>query len=62
MWKPVAQEGLWFHGSLIAHARSFSRYLALQLKARAEGIPTPVYGPISGRAQVSDEGREVQSA
>lgn len=43
MWKPVPQEGLWFHGSLIAHARSFSRYLALQLKARKEGIPTPVY-------------------
>lgn len=43
MWKPVRQDGLWFHGSLIAHARSFSRYLALQLKARMEGIPTPVY-------------------
>lgn len=43
MWKPVPQEGLWFHGSLIAHARSFSRYLALQLKARMEGIDTPVY-------------------
>lgn len=43
MWKPVAQEGLWFHGSLIAHSRSFSRYLAQQLKARMEGIPTPVY-------------------
>ena len=60
MWKPVAQEGLWYHGSLIAHARSFSRYLALQLKARKEGIPTPVYGPVSGRAQVSDETREPQ--
>lgn len=43
MWKPVPQEGLWFHGSLIAHARSFSKYLALQLKARMEGISTPVY-------------------
>lgn len=43
MWKPVPQEGLWFHGSLIAHARSYSRYLALQIKARMEGIPTPVY-------------------
>lgn len=43
MWKPVPQEGLWFHGSLIAHARSYSRYLALQLKARHEGISTPVY-------------------
>lgn len=44
MWKPVPQEGLWFHGSLIAHARAYSRYLALQLKARMEGISTPVYG------------------
>lgn len=43
MWKPVEQEGLWFHGALIAHARGFSRYLALQLKARHEGLPTPVY-------------------
>lgn len=43
MWKPVAQEGLWFHGALIAHARGFSRYLALQLKARMEGLSTPVY-------------------
>lgn len=55
MWKPVAQDNLWFHGSLIAHARSFSRYLALQLKARQEGIPTPVYGPVSGRAQGSED-------
>jgi putative flavoprotein involved in K+ transport len=60
MWKPVAQEGLWFHGSLIAHARSFSRYLALQLKARLEGIPTPVYGPVSGKTQVSRADREAQ--
>ncbi|WP_256837729.1 NAD(P)/FAD-dependent oxidoreductase [Ornithinimicrobium faecis] len=43
MWKPVDQEGLWFHGALIAHARSYSRYLALQLKARMEGMPTPTY-------------------
>lgn len=44
MWKPVTQEALWFHGSLIAHARAYSKYLAVQLKARMEGIPTPVYG------------------
>ena len=43
MWKPTAQEGLWFHGGNLALSRYYSRYLALQLKARMEGIPTPVY-------------------
>ncbi len=43
MWKPTAQEGLWFQAGNLAQARHFSRYLALQLKARMEGIPTPVY-------------------
>lgn len=43
MWKPVRQEGLWYQPSLIAEARSFSRYVALQLKARMEGLDTPVY-------------------
>ena len=27
-----------------AQSRHYSRYLALQLKARMEGLPTPVYG------------------
>lgn len=44
MWKPVPHEALWFHSGLIAHARAYSRPLALQLKARMAGIPTPVYG------------------
>jgi putative flavoprotein involved in K+ transport len=43
MWKPTAQEGLWFHGGNLAQARHYSRYLALQVKARMEGLPTPVY-------------------
>jgi putative flavoprotein involved in K+ transport len=43
MWKPTQQPGLWFHGGNLAQARHYSRYLALQLKARMEGIPTPVY-------------------
>jgi putative flavoprotein involved in K+ transport len=43
MWKPTAQEGLWFHGGNLALSRYYSHYLALQLKARMEGIPTPVY-------------------
>lgn len=44
MWKPTQQPGLWFHGGNLAQSRHYSRYLALQLKARMEGIPTPVYG------------------
>ena len=44
MWKPTRQEHLWFHGGNLAQSRYFSRYLALQLKARMEGIPTIVYG------------------
>lgn len=43
MWKPTAQENLWFHGGNLAQSRHYSRFLALQLKARLEGIPTPVY-------------------
>jgi putative flavoprotein involved in K+ transport len=43
MWKPTQQEGLWFHGGNLHQSRYYSLYLALQLKARAEGIPTPVY-------------------
>jgi putative flavoprotein involved in K+ transport len=44
IWKPTQQEGLWFHGGNLHQSRYYSLYLALQLKARAEGIPTPVYG------------------
>ena len=43
MWKPTAQQGLWFHGGNLAQSRHYSRYLALQLKARLEGLATPVY-------------------
>jgi putative flavoprotein involved in K+ transport len=44
MWKPTQQPNLWFHGGNLAGSRSYSIYLALQLKARLEHIPTPVYG------------------
>ncbi len=44
MWKPTQQAGLWFHGGNLMQARFYSIYLSLQLKARMEGIPTPVYG------------------
>lgn len=44
MWKPTQQPGLWFHGGNLHQSRHYSLYLALQLKARYEGLPTPVYG------------------
>ncbi len=44
MWKPTHQEALWFHGGNLHQSRHYSLYLALQLKARMEGVPTPVYG------------------
>jgi len=43
MWKPTAQQGLWFQGGNLMQARFHSLHLALQLKARMEGLPTPVY-------------------
>ena len=44
MWKPTQQENLWFHGGNLHQSRHYSQFLALQLKARQEGIATPVYG------------------
>lgn len=44
LWKPTAQPGLWFHGGNLQQSRHHSQFLALQLKARLERIPTPVYG------------------
>ncbi|MBP6767396.1 MAG: NAD(P)/FAD-dependent oxidoreductase [Reyranella sp.] len=43
MWKPTAQENLWFHGGNLMQSRLYSIFLSLQLKARMEGLPTPVY-------------------
>jgi putative flavoprotein involved in K+ transport len=44
MWKPTQQPGLWLHGGNLHQSRYYSLSLALQLKARAVGIDTPVYG------------------
>ncbi|MGP3698181.1 NAD(P)-binding domain-containing protein [Rhodobacter sp. NSM] len=44
MWKPTQQEGLWFHGGNLHQSRHYSQFLALQLKARMEGLPVSVYG------------------
>ena len=44
MWKPTRQDALWFHGGNLQQSRHFSQFLSLQLKARYEGLDTPVYG------------------
>lgn len=44
MWKPTQVENLWMHGGNLHQSRHYSLYLALQLKARYEEIPTPVHG------------------
>ena len=38
MWKRTPQEGLWFVGGSFANCRTYSRYVALQIKAIEEGI------------------------
>ena len=44
MWKPTQQEALWMHGGNLHQSRHYSQFLSLQLKARYEGLSTPVYG------------------
>ena len=38
MWVPTAQPGLWFTGGSFAQCRMYSKYLALQIKAREVGL------------------------
>ena len=44
MWKPTNQKNLWIHGGNLHQSRHYSQFLSLQLKARYEGLETPVYG------------------
>jgi putative flavoprotein involved in K+ transport len=44
MWKPTNQQQLWIHGGNLHQSRHYSQFLSLQLKARYEGLDTPVYG------------------
>jgi putative flavoprotein involved in K+ transport len=43
MWKPTQVPHLWFHGGNLHQSRHYSQFLSLQLKARFEGLATPVY-------------------
>jgi putative flavoprotein involved in K+ transport len=38
MWRETAQPGLWFTAGSLAQCRIFSRYLAIQIKVREEGL------------------------
>jgi putative flavoprotein involved in K+ transport len=38
MWKRTAQEGLWFVGGSFANCRTYSRYVAVQIKAIEEAL------------------------
>jgi putative flavoprotein involved in K+ transport len=44
MWKPTQVPHLWMHGGNLHQSRHYSQFLALQLKARFEGLDTQVYG------------------
>ncbi len=43
MWKPLKHEALWFHGGNLHLSRHYSKYVALQLKARMEGLAVKVW-------------------
>ena len=45
LYKPTAQKSLWFHAGGFITSRFYSLKLALQIKAREVGMPTPVYAP-----------------
>ncbi|MDQ7979580.1 NAD(P)/FAD-dependent oxidoreductase [Paraburkholderia sp. SARCC-3016] len=45
LWKPTRQPGLWIHAGNFQMGRFYSRFLALQLKARFEKMPLDVYRP-----------------
>ncbi|KIW63602.1 hypothetical protein PV04_08589 [Phialophora macrospora] len=43
VFKKNRHPGLWYTGGTIGHARYFSRFVALQIKAESMGAPLPVY-------------------
>jgi hypothetical protein len=51
MWKRTAQEGLWFVGGSFANCRTYSRYVALQIKAIEEGIVPKRQGGLPHKRQ-----------
>lgn len=39
----VPEPGMWYLGGALGHARYYSRFIALSIKADELGIPFPVY-------------------
>lgn len=50
MYRPTAQQGLWFIGGGFAHARIYSRYIALGIKAQELGLLGDVGTGLSSEA------------
>ncbi|KAH6688097.1 dimethylaniline monooxygenase (N-oxide forming) [Leptodontidium sp. MPI-SDFR-AT-0119] len=42
-FRPCGNPAMWYHGGTIGQARYYSRFLALQVKARLLGTPLPLY-------------------
>jgi putative flavoprotein involved in K+ transport len=59
MWKRTAQEGLWFVGGSFANCRTYSRYVAVQIKAIEEGLLSK-RKPVESKKSVDDVPATVQ--
>ena len=44
MWKPTQAPQFWVHGGNLHQSRHYSQFLALQLKARMEGLDSRFTG------------------
>jgi putative flavoprotein involved in K+ transport len=55
VWKPTPVDNLWIHAGNLQQSRIFSRYLALQIKARYEKLPVEVYSPTQQALGRTDE-------
>ncbi|KAL5590066.1 hypothetical protein FOVSG1_011933 [Fusarium oxysporum f. sp. vasinfectum] len=42
-FKPTQQHGIWYIGAALGHARYFSRFIAMSIKAYDIGEPIPIY-------------------
>jgi hypothetical protein len=52
MLNSILDPGIWFSGGSIGHARFYSRFIAMQIKADVSGTPLPVYDRVFLPSQV----------